>query len=212
MSSITAKEQNEKFLEGTFEVNAAPSRLTIIQNHIDKVITLATAALGLSVTFAGQLLGSRPAITQILLLGSVWLFLILSIALSVFSMVQMYGILKTEEEDTPVRKRGDFHNMEFTASSGFFALLAAVVLFGVLGISQFFSPAKKGPESAVQEARQFLMQIDEGRGEDWKLISLGLDEQEENYLLLFSDSSGETNYEITLEAGSNELIEYKEGE
>ena len=102
-------------------------------DYTKTVITLATAVLGLTVTFAGTLVGANPTPTIIHLIGAAWVFLIVTIALALYVVGKLTGYLRGLRRTT--------HPAGLMCNLCYGALLAAMICFAIAGYLRMYAPA-----------------------------------------------------------------------
>src|SRR3954470_20614413 len=98
---MTAKEILTKLPAGDLSIEGSPSPPKLLHEHSKTVITLATTFLGLTAAFPEKILGSDPKTWQMVVLGFVWLFLMISIVAAIVIVVNLNAYLSGKAVGKP---------------------------------------------------------------------------------------------------------------
>lgn len=157
------------------------------------VVTLAGALLGLTVTFASQLIRKVDTAPRSSLLCA-WFLSILAIGFGVAAHGLVVRYLK-------IGKSADW--AVFFANAAFYALLASTIAFGVFGYHAIHQPRAMDTAAIVERAITSMPGISGDRNSKWELKSLNLDSRKNTYDLVMSKENSAEAFSLTLDlAGS----------
>jgi hypothetical protein len=166
-----------------------------IQELNKNVVTLAAALIGVTVTFAAQLLGKADLGTRVALYIA-WGAAVLSIGFGALAHALLVNYLKTG-------RRG--HGVVFFSNFAFFTLVLAAAAFSVFGYFALQHRSPLGAASIVESAIGSAPVLVSDKGSKWLLKSLVYDPGRNAFdMVLVRESSSDT-LEMTMNS-SGEII------
>jgi hypothetical protein len=197
----------------------APSPYAVIHDHSKTVITLATAFLGLTVTFSERLIGSSPSMWQVTLLGTVWILLMISIVAAIVAVVQLYRFLSKasipiSSNDSLQKTQQEIDNrraMALASSASYIILIIAGICFGVLGLTQFTNPHQELEAISIsQKALEFMPSVYRDNNAKWQTIELYLDEQTNTYRVILREEKSALEFSLIFDAQQGRILQYRQ--
>jgi hypothetical protein len=163
--------------------DAPPSPWATIQDFAKNVVTLAGALIGLTVTFASQLLGKADDPTRISLYFA-WGFAVIAIAFGVASHGFVVSYLKSGERSGQA---------VFCSNAAFVFLTLAALTFALFG---YFAVGQKSPITAVaaaQLATDSAPALAGDKNSKWHLKSLSYEPANASFdIVVLQDNSSTT--------------------
>jgi hypothetical protein len=165
------------------QTDSPPSPWAAIQDFAKNVVTLAGALIGLTVTFASQLLGKTDDPTRTSLYFA-WGFAVVAIAFGVASHGFVVAYLKNGTRSTPAI---------FCSNAAFVFLTLAALTFALFG---YFAVGQKTPitaVAAVQLATDSAPALVGDKNSKWHLKSLNYDAANASFnIVVLQDNSSVT--------------------
>lgn len=150
-----------------------PSQWAVLVDHSKSIITLATALLGLAVTFADKLLGDTPTAWLRGTLISTWVLLVAAIVFTAFALAFAVNYLRNGDRDRAA---------VLCANLGLIALTLSSIALLFLGFQRFRRDASDPAAAAVHKAQEFAAATIANRR--WQLDSLSWVRQEAHYTVV----------------------------
>jgi hypothetical protein len=170
-----------------------PNQWSVIVEYNKMIIALASALLGVSVTFAEKLLVTPRSFDRIALISS-WVLLVLTILAAVMSAAFCINYLRNDERDKL--------SILF-ANSSFYLLLLASIGFLTLGVSRTGNVAEVTVASAIVIAREGVEQADPAASK-WPIKSVAAVDR--NFVLIFDDPNSLESYSIAVDSISRKIV------
>ena len=217
MATIVHDTENSTYNQ-EIKIDDAPNPYAVIHDHSKTVITLATAFLGLTVTFSTQLVGSNPSMWQIVMLGIVWLLLMVSIVSAIVAVVQLQRFLSKKlapnslDDSTSVNNKhiDNRYIMAFASSISYIILVIAGICFGVLGLTQYTNQHIRLDAVTVSEkVLEFMPSVFNDNNAKWKTIELRLNENINTYQVIVLEEKSGQKFSITIDAQQGRILQYK---
>ncbi len=171
------------------EKEKPPSEWEATIDYSKTVITIASALLGITVTFTGQLLPSSTSSFQTIVVVLSWLALVLALLFGFLGVAFCINFLKTG-------KRGGLAT--FCSNCSFFLLLAAGVCFLILGGSRSVGLREHWDTTdVIQEATKTARSASQGK-EFWQVHSLEWDSLHGEYKVVVTQQGSDQGYLLGL--------------
>jgi len=187
---------------GTSNTKQGPSPWEFLHDDTKTVITLATAFLGLTVTFSDKLLQPEPTIWEIGLLVSTWMSL---------CVVIITGIIASAGISTYLRgKTANANSSMASLNIAFYSLVLAAVLFIIFGGIQISErPQHADASSSVTVAVQLLASTYANSGGDWIAESLIWNKTTQEYQIVVVNDSIHSKFLVVVEGESGEVTRFE---
>ena len=175
-----------------------PSPWTAIDGFTKTIVTLASALLGLTVTFASQLVGQTDNMTR----GALYIAWGLC-AFCVISGVLSHGfVVAYLKEDKRDKLAVLFANISF------WALVLAVIGFIYFGASTMEHTANFDVTEIVETATIAMPKISGDKSSNWNLKSIDLDKSQKAYEVVMEKVNSSETFELTLDV-SGKIVSAK---
>jgi hypothetical protein len=180
----------------TASQDSDPNQWTVLIDYLKTTITLAAGLLGVTVTFAGQILASAPSLFQRVSLATSWAFLLACILCAVLGVALTVHVLRHG-----TRQAGSvlFSNLAF------FLLLAASAALLAVGLSRLTVPQQSTLGAAIGVAREALEAADASAA-GWSLSS-ALRTERGQLRIRFGNPSRSIQYLVVVEAANLDISE-----
>jgi hypothetical protein len=199
----------------TTETQHALTSLSVLHEHSKTIITLATSFLGLTVAFAGTILGQNPPLSQIILLTIVWFLLIGVVLTAIVCVVQIYRYLLSGEQGTTQdgsskKPKNWRHRAASVGALSYLILLMAGLVFGVLGVVRLRTRnSQPDVVSASKQAIEFLSASAHVDGSKVSIERVVSDDPRQTYHMVAVDDR-QKRYEITIDWGNKIITGYEQ--
>jgi len=180
------------------EQDNTPSPWEIIQDYTKTVITLATAILAFTITFATKLTGPAPDFYMKLLIALTWSVLVLAIIFGLWAAARLTNFLRGKQTANACL---------FASNIAFFLLVLAGIMFVLIGIRHISSGSDLSIkiDSAEKEAKVITKSQD-----PWKMLSLHWNKKSENYEITYRFGTTSSIIRITMEDKSGKILGIEE--
>ena len=180
------------------EQDNTPSPWEIIQDYTKTVITLATAILAFTITFATKLTGPAPDFYMKSLIASTWSVLVLAIIFGLWAAARLANFLRGKQTEK---------SCLLASNIAFFLLVLAGIMFVLIGIRHI----SNGSELSIKIARaeKEAKAITQSQG-PWKMLLLHWNKQSENYEIRYQVRTTPTIIRITMADKSGKILGIEE--
>jgi hypothetical protein len=186
-----------------------PHPWQVLHDDAKSYITLASALLGVTATFANDLV-SDENIARWLVFGG-WAALAASILLSILASGKVFGGIKasaasTSAAQTPTPKP-DYNKAVFRINVAVYALGFGVVLLAVGAFITSFSNDEADPPSPVEVAKSTVADM---AGDDAELTVTRVEQSRgDEFVVLVEEAPGGTTYEVTVDDDDGEATKVR---
>ena len=207
--TLLAKDVKAKLPTGDLSIEDSPSPPKLLHEHSKTVITLATTFFGLTAAFPERILGPDPETWQIVVLGLVWLFLMISIVSAIVIVVNLNAYLSGKEVGRPASLDNAWKGAASASTTSYIILVLAGLGVGALSIAQVTNSGRFSANESVSRALQFASSEDVGRGIQWKFNQLTWKDSGRLYDVVLLDESSGKRVCITIDGKTGYLLSCK---
>jgi hypothetical protein len=166
--------------------------------------------LGLTAAFPEKILGSDPKTWQMVVLGFVWLFLMISIVAAIVIVVNLNAYLSGKAVGKPASLENAWKGAANASTASYIILVLAGLGVGVLGIAQMTnSGGRLGADKSVSRALQFASSEAVSRGVQWKFDQLMWKDSGRSYNVVLLDEASGKKVCIAIDGRSGYLLSCK---
>ena len=207
--TLLAKDVESKLPTGDLPIEDSPSPPKLLHEHSKTVITLATTFLGLTAAFPEKILGSDPAIWQMVVLGLVWLLLMISIVEAIVIVVNLNSYLSGKAVGKPASLDNAWKAAANASTTSYILLVLAGLGVGALGVAQLASSGRLRADESVSRALQFASSEDVGKGVQWKFYQLTWKSSVRLYDIVLLDEASGKKACIAIDGKTGNLLSCK---
>lgn len=180
------------------EQNNNPSPWEIVQGYTKTVISLSTAILAFTITFATKLTGPTPDFYMKLLITSTWSVLVLAIIFGLWAAAKLTNFLRGKQEANPCL---------LASNIAFFLIVLAGIMFVLIGIQHISSGSKLSQKIAnAEKEAKFITKSQDS----WKMLSLYWNKKSERYEMIYQLGTTSELIRITVDDRSGKILAIKE--
>lgn len=169
-------------------IDNAPNGWKVIDDYGKTVITLASALLGFTVTFQGQLATDEASHFQVILLIITWALLILTV---------LFGLLGAALLSEYLRGKREHAGCVFCLNTSFFLLVGAGIAFGWFALIQvLWPPPKHEPKAIIQRVLDFMPSYDKTTNPTWSIQSMTFDPAKKSYEFIVHEETTKAHFSV----------------
>jgi hypothetical protein len=178
-----------------------PSPWELIHDDTKTLITIATALLGLTITFSDKILGVNASRLEISLLILTWVVLC---AVVITSILGSAGVSTYLHGITPNANSGIL-----SINISFFLLVLSIILFIVFGGIQVLHKTQQVTATiGIDTATKFLTSLHPSTQNQWDTESLTWDKPNQTYRIILVNVSDNFHFSVVIDGNTGDVIEY----